>query len=159
FHRDILPGFRKLQTLVEMADVDDEIFTAVFHSQASPGNPELEVVREISDILLSDNFDISTYEDYRNYFSFRLQFTNVINGSIDDWKQRRGTASGAEKQAPFYVAIGAALVAIYFRGLTRVPGQAHDGMALAVFDEAFSSMDADNRNTTFQFFRDLGIQV
>jgi hypothetical protein len=159
FHREILPGFRRLQTLVEMADVDDEIFTAVFHSQPSPGSQEVEVVREISDILLSDNFDISTYEDYRNYFSFRLQFTNVVNGSVDDWEKRRGTASGAEKQAPFYVAIGAALAAIYFRGLTRVPGQAHEGMALAVFDEAFSSMDADNRNTTFQFFRQLGIQV
>jgi hypothetical protein len=159
FHREILPGFRRLQTLVEMADVDDRIFTAVFHSQPSPGSQEVEVVREISDILLSDNFDISTYEDYRNYFSFRLQFTNVVNGSVDDWEKRRGTASGAEKQAPFYVAIGAALAAIYFRGLTRVPGQGHDGMALAVFDEAFSSMDADNRNTTFQFFRQLGIQV
>jgi len=72
--------------------------------------------------------------------------------------QRLGKGSGGEHQAPFYVAIGAALAATY-RVERGQDGTLHGGMALALFDEAFSKLDMQNTLNALAFLRDLGMQV
>lgn len=95
---------------------------------------------------------------YRNYFRFDVEMRDAQGHNRATLSQRLGKGSGGEHQAPFYVAIGAALAATYriergndlsFRG----------GMALAIFDEAFSKLDVQNTQNALAFLRDLGMQV
>ena len=66
------------------------------------------------------------------------------------------TGSGGQKQAPYYVAVGAALAAAYYpKSVTDTP----DGFGLVVFDEAFNNLDAPNTRALLEFFKDLHLQV
>jgi uncharacterized protein YPO0396 len=67
------------------------------------------------------------------------------------WETRRGTGSGAEQRVPIYVAIGASL-ALAYGTIHHRSGQS-SGMALAIFDEAFSKMDGKNQRQMMQFYR------
>jgi uncharacterized protein YPO0396 len=71
----------------------------------------------------------------------------------------RHSASGGEHQAPFYVAIGAALAATYRLERDEATGKIRGGMALALFDEAFSKLDVGNTQSALAFLRDLGMQA
>jgi uncharacterized protein YPO0396 len=66
------------------------------------------------------------------------------------------TGSGGQKQAPYYVAVGAAMAAAYFPKSTAAEP---DGFGLVVFDEAFNNLDAPNTKALLAFFRDLHLQV
>jgi uncharacterized protein YPO0396 len=82
---------------------------------------------------------------------------DVVTGRTTRWETRRGTGSGAEQQVPIYVAIGASLASIY-ASAARQPGRP-SGMALAIFDEAFSKMDGKNQRQMMSFYKDLGLQI
>jgi uncharacterized protein YPO0396 len=82
---------------------------------------------------------------------------DVVTGRTTRWETRRGTGSGAEQQVPIYVAIGASLAAVY-GSAERRPGQPA-GMALAIFDEAFSKMDGKNQRQMMSFYKKLGLQI
>ena len=73
-------------------------------------------------------------------------------------ENERGKGSGGEHQSPFYVAIGAALAAAY-RLERDADGAMRGGMALAVFDEAFSKLDVQNSVSALGFLDELGLQV
>ncbi len=101
---------------------------------------QAQALQEVERLLNDDKCDYSIYQDYRNYFSFDLRMEDIGSGRKTSFDRRRGVASGAERQVPYYVIIGAALSSIYHGTRRQRPG-VRLGLGLAVFDEAFSKMD------------------
>lgn len=103
---------------------------------------------------LSDDTLVKDLQDYRRFFDFDLHMTND-RGQETTLSQRSVTGSGGQKQAPYYVAVGAAMAAAYY------PKTAHgdpEGLGLVVFDEAFNNLDAPNTQALLAFFGDLHLQ-
>lgn len=67
-----------------------------------------------------------------------------------------GKLSGGQREAPYYVAIAASMVSVYYPG-----GRAGDtdGMGLVLFDEAFKNLDAKNTLALLNLYRELGLQL
>jgi uncharacterized protein YPO0396 len=70
--------------------------------------------------------------------------------------RRTRKGSGGQKQAPFYVAIAAAMASVYYPGSRN---ENPDGMGLVVFDEAFNRLDIPNTQAILRFYKDLNLQV
>jgi uncharacterized protein YPO0396 len=115
-----------------------------------------EAIAHVERLLRDEHAGFEPYQDYRNYFTFELRMKNVTTNLETNYDRRRGVASGAERQVPFYVIIGAALASIY-HGTKRTEDER--GLGLAVFDEAFSKMDGQNQRTMLQFYNEIGLQV
>ncbi|MBY8821092.1 SbcC/MukB-like Walker B domain-containing protein [Sphingomonas colocasiae] len=112
-----------------------------------------EGFRELERRLSDDNL-VKDLQDYRRFFDFDLHMTND-RGQETTLSQRSVTGSGGQKQAPYYVAVGAAMAAAYY------PKTAHgdpEGLGLVVFDEAFNNLDAPNTQALLAFFGDLHLQ-
>jgi hypothetical protein len=150
--------FQDLYRLARDSEDDETTLDALF----GRGEPRDErygrALRQVEQLLGDETLDFSMYQDYRNYFSFDLKLKDVATGRVTSFDKRRGVASGAERQVPFYVVIGAALSSIY-HGTRRMGVAGELGMGLAVFDEAFSKMDGPNQRTLLEFYRDIGLQV
>lgn len=116
--------------------------------RARAGFKELE--RRLSDELL-----VKDLQDYRRFFDFDLHMTNE-RGQETTLSRRAQTGSGGQKQAPYYVAVAAAMAAAYF---PKSAGAEPEGLGLVVFDEAFNNLDAPNTRALFEFFADLHLQV
>jgi len=104
---------------------------------------------------LSDETLVKDLQDYRQFFDFDLHMTNN-RGQVTTLSKRSVTGSGGQKQAPYYVAVGAAMAAAYY------PKTGHgdpEGLGLVVFDEAFNNLDAPNTQALLSFFSDLHLQV
>lgn len=109
-----------------------------------------ELMRRLGDEAL-----VKDLQDYRKFFDFDLEMTNA-NGQVTTLSKRSVTGSGGQKQAPYYVAVGAAMAAAYY------PKSSHDdpeGVGLVVFDEAFNNLDAPNTQSLLSFFADLHLQI
>jgi energy-coupling factor transporter ATP-binding protein EcfA2 len=104
---------------------------------------------------LSDDQLVIELQDYRRFFDFELHMTND-RGQETTLSKRSATGSGGQKQAPYYVAVGAAMAAAYYP--KSVVGEP-DGVGLVVFDEAFNNLDAPNTRALLEFFSDLHLQV
>lgn len=93
-------------------------------------------------------------EDYRLLFNFDLEI-RVGDKKVDTLSKRLGVGSNGEHLVPFYVIAGASLANAY-----RIKaGEAHDGAAVMIIDEAFHGFDAQNCYVTAQFLRSLGLQL
>lgn len=104
---------------------------------------------------LSDDHLVKELRDYRQFFDFDLHMKNE-KGQETTLSKRSVTGSGGQKQAPYYVAVGAALAAAYY---PKSASDTPDGFGLVVFDEAFNNLDAPNTRALLEFFRDLHLQV
>lgn len=104
---------------------------------------------------LSDEELVKDLRDYRRFFDFDLHMRNE-RGQETTLSKRSVTGSGGQKQAPYYVAVGAAMAAAYY---PKSAGEEPDGFGLVVFDEAFNNLDAPNTRALLDFFRDLHLQV
>jgi uncharacterized protein YPO0396 len=104
---------------------------------------------------LSDDQLVKELRDYRRFFDFDLHMRNE-RGQETTLSKRSVTGSGGQKQAPYYVAVGAAMAAAYY---PKSAGAEPDGFGLVVFDEAFNNLDAPNTRALLDFFRDLHLQV
>lgn len=104
---------------------------------------------------LSDEELVRDLRDYRRFFDFDLHMRNE-RGQETTLSKRSVTGSGGQKQAPYYVAVGAAMAAAYYPKSGR---DEPDGFGLVVFDEAFNNLDAPNIRALLDFFRDLHLQV
>lgn len=114
---------------------------------------------EIERLVTENEKDIRKFEDYREYFEFELN----IKSKDDDGTERLtpfsqivGKLSGGQRQAPYYVAIGASMVSAYYPKGRSSEGQ---GMGLVVFDEAFNKLDVANTQQLIRFFDGLGLQI
>ncbi|WP_313336043.1 SbcC/MukB-like Walker B domain-containing protein [Sphingobium yanoikuyae] len=154
----IKDAFRGLYDLARDSERDEGTLNLLFSDRPLAENRHDAALREVEKLFKDEDVDFSVYEDFRNFFHFELRMTDKNSGREFSYDKRRGTASGAERQVPFYVIIGAALSSIY-HGAGR-KGQAADrGIGLAMFDEAFSKMDGPNQRTLLQFYDDIGLQV
>ncbi len=130
----------------------------LFRGDEMPANfPYKDTIAELEALLEDPEKDFSQFEDYRNFYTFEIHMQDVVSGRTTRWETRRGTGSGAEQQVPIYVAIGASLASVY-GSAERRPGKA-SGMALAIFDEAFSKMDGKNQRQMMSFYKKLGLQI
>jgi energy-coupling factor transporter ATP-binding protein EcfA2 len=101
--------------------------------------------------------DVRWLEDYRNYFEFELH----LHAGRDDNEPQAlskiiGLLSGGQRQAPYYVAIAASMVSIYF---PRVRDRGTEGIGLVALDEAFNKLDIINTQKLIGLYRDLGLQL
>ncbi|MFA6114144.1 MAG: SbcC/MukB-like Walker B domain-containing protein [Sphingomonas sp.] len=104
---------------------------------------------------LADEDLVKDLRDYRKFFDFDLHMRNDA-GQETTLSKRSVTGSGGQKQAPYYVAVGAAMAAAYFPKST---GMEPEGLGLVVFDEAFNNLDAPNTRALLEFFNALHLQV
>jgi energy-coupling factor transporter ATP-binding protein EcfA2 len=147
-----------LHRLARESEEDETVFDALFGRGTPRDEEHGRALAEVERLLGEDAVDFTAYQDYRNYFTFDLRMQDVEKGRQLSYDRRKGTASGAERQVPYYVVIGAALASIY-HGARRQYDHADLGLGLAVFDEAFSKMDGPNQRTLLDFYDDIGLQV
>lgn len=157
-HAHVKPEFEALYRLARESEEDESTLGALFGRGAPRDEVQARALREVEELLSDRTLDFSIYQDYRKYFSFDLQMQDISSGRKTSFDRRRGVASGAERQVPYYVVIGAALSSIY-HGTRRQQPDAQFGLGLAVFDEAFSKMDGPNQRTLLDFYREIGLQV
>lgn len=151
----IKPEFEGLYRLARDSEADDETLAALFGRGEPRDDRHADALRAVERLLQDGDFSFETYQDYRNYYAFDLRMKDVKRDREVSYDRRRGVASGAERQVPFYVVIGSALANVYHG--SRPPSAL--GMGLAVFDEAFSKMDGPNQRTLLGFYREIGLQV
>lgn len=135
----------------------------LFDSYEQGEHPHALAIARVREMLLAaaEDGDAEVEKrlaDYRNYYNFDVRMSDSNGQNATLLSKRIGKGSGGEHQSPFYVAIGAALAATY--NLHRDQnGRLNGGMALALFDEAFSKLDVHNTVNALQFLDDLGLQV
>lgn len=156
-HELVKPEFEDLYHLARDSETDESALDALFGRAEPRDERHARALRQVESLLAGETFDFKVYEDYRNYFTYDLRMKDVVTSRTTSFDRRRGSASGAERQVPFYVVIGAALASAY-HGSRQASGT-RLGMGLAVFDEAFSKMDGPNQRTLLDFYRAIGLQV
>jgi uncharacterized protein YPO0396 len=158
FHHTRVTDFQPILKIIEIGKTSPEALDMLFRGDQVPADfPHKDTLAELEALLEDPDKDFTQFEDYRNFYTFEIHMEDVATGRTTRWETRRGTGSGAEQQVPIYVAIGASLASVY--GSTeRRPGQP-SGMALAIFDEAFSKMDGKNQRQMMSFYKKLGLQI
>ncbi len=158
FHHTRVVEFQPILKIIEIAKTTPEALDMLFRGDEMPANfPYKDTIAELEALLEDPEKDFSQFEDYRNFYTFEIHMQDVVSGRTTRWETRRGTGSGAEQQVPIYVAIGASLASVY-GSAERRPGKP-SGMALAIFDEAFSKMDGKNQRQMMSFYKKLGLQI
>lgn len=154
----VRPDFAALHRLAREAEDDETVLASLFGRGAPRDDRHAAALAHLQRLMEDEALLFDDFQDYRNYYSFDLRMRDTASGRETSFETRRGTASGAERQVPFYVIIGAALANLY-HGVRRPAGEQGQGMGLAVFDEAFSKMDGQNQRTLLDFYADIGLQV
>lgn len=163
FKKETDPEFAPLVSWIQSVTQEDQANVgSLFDGADNPNSEHFDASHKIQQLLLGGSEGVREIEerlaDYRNYFRFDVEMRDKDGRNRTTLSQRLGKGSGGEHQAPFYVAIGAALAATY-RIERGQDGTLHGGMALALFDEAFSKLDMQNTLNALAFLRDLGMQV
>jgi uncharacterized protein YPO0396 len=150
--------FQPILKIIEIGKTSPEALGMIFKGVEVPSDfPHKDTIAELEALLEDPEKDFAQFEDYRNFYTFEIHMEDVNSGRTTRWESRRGTGSGAEQQVPIYVAIGASLASVYGSS-DRRPGQPA-GIALAIFDEAFSKMDGKNQRQMMSFYKKLGLQI
>ena len=152
FAERVDPRLSRLHTLAErIAGTPDQ----GLETSGEAGLAEFrEAMAQIEEIL-DKTSDTTFLEDYRNYYTFELIMRGG-DGVETNLSRRTRKGSGGQKQAPFYVAIAAAMASVYYPGSRN---EKPDGMGLVVFDEAFNRLDIPNTQAILRFYKDLNLQV
>ena len=125
-----------------------ELYMAAVHEDT-----EMEQdVRELMDQILNAE-DENEFTDYRQYFTYNMGITSGRGSNITeaDLSEKQGSASGGEKQTPYFIILAASLMQFYppDRSCAR----------LAFIDEAFSALSRERIEQMVQYFEDNGFQV
>jgi len=136
--------------VTDTSDLDIDNVGTLFDEQKDD-----PAVRIIENLLLDGR--LREISDYRNFFSYDIQSKDINTDTKRKFSELLKTGSGGEKQAPFYVALGASFMTAY--KIHKFGDQVQGGAAIAVFDEAFSKMDGNNTKAALSFFREIGLQV
>jgi len=139
----------------------------LFDAVSDPNHPHRTAIARERNLLMEAAGDAGRaggwderLADYRQYYQFDVRMSDERDGggNPEFLSRRLGKGSGGEHQSPFYVAIGAALAAAYRLERDR-DGRLSGGMALALFDEAFSKLDLQNTVSALGLLDELGLQV
>ncbi len=97
--------------------------------------------------------DEKEYTDYRKYFTYDMKIlTSQGDRLIEaDLSKKQGSASGGEKQTPYFIILAASLMQCYPRNT--------DCIRLAFIDEAFSALSRERIEQMVKYFEDNGFQV
>src|SRR5262249_45126084 len=144
FHHARVAEFQSILKIIEIGKTSPEALDMLFRGdEVPPDFPHKDTIAELESLLEDPDKDFTQFEDYRNFYTFEIHMEDVETSRTTRWETRRGIGSGAEQQVPIYVAVGASLASVY-GGAERRPGHP-PGMAIAMFDEAFSKMDGKNQ--------------
>jgi uncharacterized protein YPO0396 len=157
FHRTQVAEFQPVLKIMEIGKTSPEALDMLFSGNVPDDFPHKDTIAALEALLEDPEKDFAQFEDYRNFYTFEIHMQDVATGRTTRWETRRGTGSGAEQQVPIYVAIGASLASVYGHAERRTGKPS--GMALAIFDEAFSKMDGKNQRQMMSFYKNLGLQI
>jgi len=156
FKRYISADFKPLYDLVKRIIGSQDASFAALADKASTADDEMKrAMAQVEEIVTRDQ-DTRRLEDYRNYFEFELFLENQA-GEQQAFSKLVGLLSGGQRQAPYYVAIAASMVSVYFPKGGREGST--EGMGLVAFDEAFNKLDIGNTQNLITLYRDLGLQL
>lgn len=120
---------------------------------AEQGNSRLDHdIEEFMNVILSDE-DEGEYTDYRRYFTYDMTITSR-QGEKDveaDLSAKQGSASGGEKQTPYFIILAASLLQCYPRESCCA--------RLAFIDEAFSALSRERIEQMVRYLEENHFQV
>ncbi|HAZ96073.1 MAG TPA: hypothetical protein DCW73_02235, partial [Treponema sp.] len=139
-------------------------FTILDNLSTLQGNPDLfsadsgndeklnADVQEFLDKILSSE-DENDYSDYRNYYSYDMLIKSNSGDVITetDLSKKQGSASGGEKQTPYFIVLAASLLQFYPKNVTCA--------RIAFIDEAFSALSKERIEQMVKFLEDNDFQV
>jgi len=119
------------------------------------GREDQEMETDIRDFMsvILDEEDENEYTDYRKYFSYDMEITSR-QGSEEitaDLSKKQGSASGGEKQTPYFIILAASLIQCYPRDTNCA--------RLAFIDEAFSAMSEERVEQMVRYLETNRFQV
>lgn len=152
-------GMEDFKNFIEKSDAQSQTFIGTLFDDVNEESSETRAVIAEFNKNIRDKDGQKRLEDYRNYFTFDVIMKDEHGRQIGNLKNRIDKGSGGENQAPFYISIAAALATAYRISPKHTDGTHESGMALALFDEAFSVLDTKNSINCARFFKDSGLQM
>lgn len=109
-------------------------------------------VQDFLEKILSSE-DESDYSDYRNYFTYDMLIKSSSGNEVTetDLSKKQGSASGGEKQTPYFIVLAASLLQFYPKNVTCA--------RVAFIDEAFSALSKERIEQMVKFLEDNNFQV
>ena len=125
---------------------DREVFFTICKNlELYSESPDLFTEKTVSDEKLADDVQSflnkildteqeEDYSDYRNYFTYDMTIRSHIGDeeSEMDLSKKQGSASGGEKQTPYFIVLAASLMQFYPKDICCA--------RIAFIDEAFSAL-------------------
>lgn len=122
-------------------------------SENSAGDEKLNSdVQDFLEKILSSE-DENDYSDYRNYFNYDMLIKSDSGNEVTetDLSKKQGSASGGEKQTPYFIVLAASLLQFYPKNVTCA--------RIAFIDEAFSALSKERIEQMVKFLEDNNFQV
>ena len=107
-------------------------------------------VQKFLDDILQQGSDEMEYSDYRNYFVYDMSIRRKT-GEEMNLSQKQGSASGGEKQTPYFIILAASLMQFYPKNKNCA--------RLAFIDEAFSALSKERIEQMVRFLEENHFQV
>ena len=144
---------------------DREVFFTICKNlELYSESPDLFTEKTISDEKLADDVQSflnkildteqeEDYSDYRNYFTYDMTIRSHIGDeeSEMDLSKKQGSASGGEKQTPYFIVLAASLMQFYPKDVCCA--------RIAFIDEAFSALSKERIEQMVKFLEDNNFQV
>lgn len=160
-----IPFGRDIYQFKMLSKGDRQIFFTILDNlSALQGNPDLfssnsgndeKMNSDVQDFLekILSSEDENDYSDYRNYFNYDMLIkSNSGNEIIEtDLSKKQGSASGGEKQTPYFIVLAASLLQFYPKNVTCA--------RIAFIDEAFSALSKERIEQMVKFLEDNNFQV
>jgi uncharacterized protein YPO0396 len=108
--------------------------------------------------LINRDGDAKLLADYRNYYQFDIDLysVNAPPGTPpQSYGKIAGTLSGGQRQAPFYLSIGASMMSVFFPNARE---RGTDGASFFALDEAFNKLDQPTTRKLVDLYKDLSLQ-
>lgn len=137
-----------IKFIKSVSEDDSENVGSMFDS-----TPE-DIKKDIDRLINGEAEGLSMIEDYREYFEYDVQITNLTSGDKTMLSTLGGFGSGGENQAPFYITLASALSSAW-KTLKR-PGES---LGLTLLDEAFNNLSEDNLVNAKDYMNRVGLQV
>ena len=150
----------------KMAEKPDRevFFTICKNLELYSESPDLFTEKTVSDEKLADDVQSflnkildteqeEDYSDYRNYFTYDMTIRSHIGDeeSEMDLSKKQGSASGGEKQTPYFIVLAASLMQFYPKDICCA--------RIAFIDEAFSALSKERIEQMVKFLEDNNFQV
>ncbi len=109
-------------------------------------------IEEFMNMILEEE-DEEQYTDYRKYFSYDMKIISRQGEAeiVSDLSKKQGSASGGEKQTPYFIILAASLMQCYPRSSCCE--------RLAFIDEAFSALSRERIEQMVKYLEDNHFQV